>query len=461
MTLSSKLSRRRWLQTAGVASAALPFPRLFSAPKARAQEGSEPRFMLLMTSAHGMQPHAFRMNVPGLIDGQDSSASLSRAALSPILQPLQQHAGKLNVIEGLAKTSSLLGGTTAHASSAHTLCHYPTSRRTGSPKGGGPSLDVIVGRALGRPDRYRFLVWGVGGGANASWSARDIANAPVRSPVEAWKQLFDVDVANATPLHYVAQRYQALAGRLSGEDRARIDQHQQLVAETGARIRGIAGASCEETMATPPNSYPNKLEMVEQYARLAAIAFSCDLTRVIVFSVGQLTASEFGAPPLDVHQEVAHGSGASDPNDPTQPRDPRRAQRMSDYCRRHAEYLNAFLNELDSVPMLGGSLLDHTLVCWSPHMATGDHNIVEGYHVLAGGGAIGMTTGRYLRYAASRPNPRPDLYGAKSDRIGPAHTQLHYTLCEKLGVRQDSLGTPDARSGEGEAIVLNAPLPLL
>jgi hypothetical protein len=98
--------------------------------------------------------------------------------------------------------------------------------------------------------------------------------------------------------------YERLIPRLSEVERRRLDLHRPQIRDLENRLqpRTSGGPMCDTNFNA--NGDP-----MDPFARLATLALSCDVTRVVALNVGELSAAEFGAPiGSDVHQDWAHGT---------------------------------------------------------------------------------------------------------------------------------------------------------
>jgi hypothetical protein len=455
------LNRRRFLTGLGLGTAGLFLPSLGWRPGrsgvADAQDSIPKRFVLVWT-AHGTVRSRWKIDRPDLPTDRDVEfelGGLAESEMSPILQPFHRHREKLLVLEGIAQTSTLADAVANnhYAARSHLLTGAPF-RGSDVVRPTAKSLDQYIAEAVRREGRFASLELGTN---RSSLSTRDGGEVvPVQTnPGAAFDMVFPRDAVEAEPsvddvvrgeqrsvLDFARDEYDRVLPRLAAEDRRKLEQHRDMVRDLERRIAALSGATCGR-----PELMASEAEF-EHFARIAAAALSCDLTRVVSIQMQQLQTAEFGAPPGDVHQDYAHA--AVEGNDHA-------VHWMTEYNLHHAREIAFLLDLLDSVPEGTGTLLDNTVVVWLTEMATGTHELRDIPVVMAGGCQGAFRTGRYLRYAQNRPMPvRP--WGPYPP-IGPAHSHLLVSLAQAMGLELNALPMEAATAAEGGTIDLTGPLP--
>jgi hypothetical protein len=226
--------------------------------------------------------------------------------------------------------------------------------------------------------------------------------------------------------------------------------HREIVRDLETRSAVLSQLQCEAPQDL--STAPGNIEHAKAFADLTAAAFACDLTRVATIQLAQLTNSEFGAPPGDVHQDYAHQAG-SDPNATLQ---------MTNYSRKNTEVFGYLLDALSRYDDGDGTLLDSTVAVFMTELATGPHDLDKIPVVMAGSAGGHFRTGRYLSHAQDSANPHehPNYGGAASRPIGPGHNHLLVSLMQSMGLEDDSIGMTNAvtRDGNNTEIDLTGPL---
>jgi hypothetical protein len=278
------------------------------------------------------------------------------------------------------------------------------------------------------------------------WQGPGVRLEAERSASHAFDRLFAAAVpstptdasrirdARGAILDFVRREYDLAGARAGASDRARLEQHRDLLGDLASRVASLSSVSCG-TPARPAGT------AMQQLMRLTTAALACDLTRVVSLQSAPLDPAEFGAPPGDVHQDYAHMGG-----------DPAKIMWMERYYATHATQLAFLLGELDAIVEADGStLLDNTVVCWLSELATGNHETWNIPAVVAGGA---LRKGRYVHYGRDRRNPLDDRHGL----IGRGHNELLVTIAQAVGASITAVGKPSVMSLDGSPIRLDRPL---
>lgn len=470
MSDSRMLSRRSLLAGLGLGAGSLFLPSLLGRRgphvPAAAQDMAPQRFILFWT-AHGTVRPNWKLNHPGLVAGRDSEIDLTAVTeeeMSPILRPLHRHRAKLNIIEGLAQTSTIADvPTNNHEAARAHLLTGARYRLEDYARAAAPSIDQLIAAGIRRDDRFRSLEYGtasiVSGGGGSIIPAQRRSN-------QAFDQLFPagstgdetsvddlVRARRGSVLDLANDEYDRLSRRLSGEDRRKLELHRDMIADLESQVRSTAMISCEAPVL-------DDAQLFQQFARLTAAAVACDLSRVVSLTWGQLDTVEFGAPAvLDVHENYAHQAIEDAPAGESASA---RAARddanhwMSEYNLHHAEQFAFLLDLLDSIPEGDGTVLDNSCVLWLTELATGTHDLEDIPVVMAGGAGGEFRTGRYLRYAQNRPMPATPW--GTTNTIGPAHSKLLVSIAQAFGLPLDALPFSSSTAQTGGALDWSGPL---
>jgi hypothetical protein len=389
-------------------------------------------------------------------------SSLGVSDFSEILQPLHAHRNKLLVVDGLCMASAeadlLLNG--------HDLGtrHALTCARFINGTAGGPSIDQIVAQQVAVPGRVPSLELAVINTRNggAIWRGPGLAVAPDKEPSSVYSRLFPSSFVGTTPtmadrvqgaqqsvLDVVQAQYAALAPRLSSTDRQKLELHRDLVRDVELRLEGLPAAECARPSAPSTNGSSdasNYDSRAEAMFSLSAAALACDLTRVVTIQMDQLTNSQIGAPPGDVHADYAHQWETN----------PTAHQMMTNYGKKHAQHFASLLAKLDAIPEGNGTLLDSCAVLWVGELADGTHHF-RPWPVVIGGGA--MRGGRYVYLPAETPNPSPyDTYPGWDPLVGPPHNKMWVSVARAVGADIDQVGDTALTCVGGEVVDCTGPL---
>jgi hypothetical protein len=472
--MSSKIMnphRRQLLNMMGLTAGSLFLPSLVGDKKAYAQ-GPQKRLFVFYTP-HGPVNQRWQMRSNGKVADYRSGAkpdasmettfalnSVPQTNWSQILAPLYAHRAKINVLEGLAMTSALLDVSTNNhnAGTSHSLTGakmvYPGGfKQEGG--GGGSSIDQIVADKIADPNKIKSLYYNTG-----VWSPVFRGKSEQQgegSVYKAYEKLFPLSQSGNAMFDYLKTRradvfgavkgeYEKLAPRLGGEDKAKLDNHFQLVSELQQQIKykAEAGAKCSSRPAMNPGDQDLEPAHIKGFGQIITAAFACDMTRVATLALTTpnaktLTDATVGLDiHVDMHQDIAHAAT---------PANPMAYDKMSKYYAMLAGHFASILSMFDSVTVDGSkTLLDQTVCVWLCELANGPHDLHDIMAVTAGSGGGYFKTGNYIKFAENQSVPR-------KNNIGPAHNKLLVSIAQSMGLTQDSIGMDDAQ--------LKGPLPNL
>ena len=234
------LDRRTFLRAAGV-TLALPMLDVMR-PRLRAAEAEKaiPRRMVAIETNMGILPQFFFPDKAG-----------KDFALTPYLERLKAHRANMTVFSGV----SLPGVTGAHAAEKCFLTGTPHPERGGFRN--GVSLDQFAAEQIGNKTRYPSLVLAMSSEGSTLSYTRSGAPIPAeRSPKKVFQTLFlqgkkEEIAANVEALQqgrsmldFVAEQSKRLNGKLSKDDKQRMDQYATSVANSNAGcIRRKSGST--------------------------------------------------------------------------------------------------------------------------------------------------------------------------------------------------------------------------
>jgi Protein of unknown function (DUF1552) len=461
------LTRRKLLQSTGLAAGTLFLPSLLSG-RAAAQAAPPKRIIVFFTQ-HGTVYPNWRMRPQGQGDSEAFTAELAPLAqpeFSQILQPLHAMRQKLTVLDGLAMASAeadeLINEHTK--GTAHALTGARMQDETSA---GGKSIDQLIADHIALEGRRRSLELAIirASSGGAVYQGAGQALPPDTDPTSTVSRVFPADDGpdeeapvdpmervQSSILDLVADEYERLAPRLSGEDRDKLEAHLNLVREAEVRTRELQLLSCERpTLGALENNFATRAYYDTRFTAMASVitaALACDLTRVVTLQLDQLTSEHCGVGSADIHAEYAHQQDV-EPG----------ATVMTTYGRVHAAHFAELLAMLDAVPEGNGTLLDNTVVVWCGELATGTHKFTRWPVVIGGGGNLGLQTGRYHRYPATVPTPNqhPEWQGV-DPLIGPPHNRMWMRVAELVGAPLEKVGDETLTTTTGTTIDCTEPL---
>ncbi|MDP2341293.1 MAG: DUF1552 domain-containing protein [Deltaproteobacteria bacterium] len=458
-----QLRRRRFLQACGLGAGSLFLPSL----SARAQAAPPKRLVVLYTQ-HGFVYDSVKMRPPGTNETADfdvAMAELDDSQLSRVLRPLAPFKDRLSVVDGLAMVSA--EGDIAfnehekgarHALTGATMIDDPNGALAGA-----ASFDQVIARAIAKPGRLDSLEFAVTETQNGGGVYRGVGQPipPDDDPRGAFSRLFPpaqgggelstadkVRLGQKSVLDRVAQQYDKLLPRLSGEDSKKLALHRDLVRSAELRVQALQDLQCgrpdEPSIVNDFNSVQFYESRFDAFVDLTAAALACDLTRVVTIQMSQLRNDHLGIAG-DVHADFAHNSDTNAES----------IEVMSKYGEVHGEHMRRLLVALDSVPEGNGSLLDNCAVLWCSELANGTHGYNLWPGIVAGGAGGALRTGRYLRFVPDTPNPTQNpQFGNVEPIIGRPHNQLLTSLAKAVGADVDAIGTSELFTTEGVRVPL-------
>jgi hypothetical protein len=366
---------------------------------------------------------------------------------TPILKPLEPFRDRLLVLSGLNSIppARQAGAVGVHArASTRFLTDMAPKSTNGADLEAGISMDQIAAKELGRHTQLASLEFGLestesgascDNGFNCvytstiSWRGASTPLPAEHNPREVFERMFG-DTTSTDPatrrariqqersiLDSVSQRIARLEQKVGSGDRAKLDEYFEAIRDIERRIQNAEEQSAREL---PVVEHPPGIPATfEEHARLMydlyALAYQCDLTRVITFMIAHefsgRTYPEIGVP--DAHHPISHHQN-----------DPLRLAKLTKINTFHTTLFASFLNKLKSTSDGDGSLLDHVMIVYGAGMSNSNAHDPKNLPILlAGGGAGQLKSGRHLRFPKDTPL-----------------ANLHVTLLDKLGVRVEKLG---------------------
>lgn len=484
------LHRRRFLQAAGLGAGSVLLPSLVYRKGARAQPvaGDPPRLVICYTE-HGVvhESWAMRQGRPDNQRWEYELGPLTEQEFSPALRPLWRHRNKMTIIDGLCMATAIADPYgDGHAKGWCSSLTGGIARETiESVKSNAakPSIDQVIGKALRAKDplltdlvtqEYGIYQYNFHAAIYGETSpGAPVARLPhLEQPRGAFDRMFPngdgtappdpVRVAQPDVLASVASMYDKVQGRLSQQDRRKLEQHRDLVRDMEQRLRRLAGFSC----GTPPSivdrywgqvPHPQRWnEHVTSFWDLTRAALSCGMSRVVSMQWGQLDVSMIGGTG-DLHHDYAH------PSDPNQAQDPNHAQAkvvMTNFTAKYADYIAQLADKLDDVPQENGTLLDNTMILMVSEISHGGHDHDRWPIAIIGGGNF-LRSGRYLNFEKETLTTTTASWVNENTKIGYPHNHLLVSIARAMGVETDTIGDASVRpkKASAPAIDLRGPLP--
>ncbi len=421
-TSPRRVSRRSFTAGLGAALLAAPFLGLLTrSRKAGAATGARAKRLVVFFTPNGTVPARWRPT------GTETSWSFPAGS---ILEPLAAHRQKLVVVDGLQFV-----GANNHEGGMGAML---TGSGASGDESRGMSVDQYVAAAIGGATRLRSLelgvqtsAWGGSVQTRMSYAGAGQYAPPDDSPRGVYSRLYgdampggaDVAVARRqSVLDAVKGDLGELRSHLGGEEQHKLDQHLTSLRELERSLGGgtCSGGTPVADVAIHANDNFPAIGRAQMDLLVASLA--CGATNVasiqwahtvtpVVFTWLGLTEGHHGLS----HMDDGNAAGVA---------------AFVQAERWFATQFGYLLDKLAAAPDPegGGSLLDTTLVVWAKEMGDSRaHVCTDVPFVVAGGGAF--TPGRYLRTS------------------GAPHARLLVSICQAMGLTNNSFGTAAAGTG--------------
>ena len=368
--------------------------------------------------------------------------------LPDILKPLAKIRPYVSVISGMTCDKARANGDGAgdHARAMAAFLTGCQARKTGGTNiRAGVSVDQIAAQKRGTETRFPSLEFGLEGGQqsgscdsgyacvyqhNLSWRGESQPMAKETDPRAAFDRLFGGGSATEAAaartrrearrksvLDFVREDAKRLENKLSGHDRAKLDEYLSDIRE----LEGRLGSAAKEAVAFKPDmkrpaAVPPKFEdHAALMGDILALAFQADLTRVATCVYGN-DGSNRNYPELEIrdgHHEISHHG--------------KNAEKQAKIKRINTHHLASFarfLEKLRSIKDGEGNLLDRSMIVLGSGLGDGDrHNHDELPILLCGGGDGTLKPGRHVRFPFNTPLTNLHLallqrFGAPTQRLG-------------------------------------------
>jgi Protein of unknown function (DUF1552) len=430
MSSHSTISRRTLLRGVGC-TVALPWLEALPLLAKDATPASPKRFAA-MFMGNGISPKNWSAKGVG-----------AEMELSKSLEPLKPLRSRLNVITGLFNKSAT--GVGIHPGQTGNILSGAALQK-GAVLHGGVSVDQVLAQHFEEETPQPSLVLGceqpstgyhetnfsMAYSSHISWQD---ANSPVPMevyPSLAFDSLFDNQGSRRTSsiLDRVKDQTAALAPKVSGADKAKLDEYLTSVREVEKRIsktrnaeRGIRNEKQNaNSLKRPENGLPEDIrEHMRLMCDIIALAFQTDKTRVATLLMCRDLSGLF-YPFLDVR--TAHHPASHDENSDAY-------ERITRFYVGHIAYLATKLSEMKEGD---STVLDNSCLMFVSNMWAGSQHDSSKLPVLTVGGLGGkLETGRVLDYKDKGDDNRKlcGLYlsvmnrmGVKADKFGDATSPL-------------------------------------
>lgn len=200
-------------------------------------------------------------------------------------------------------------------------------------------------------------------------------------------------------------------------DRLKLEEYVEALRDVERRIQMAERQNTRELpVVEQPVGVPSDYaEHAKLMMDLLALAYQTDLTRISTFMLAREVSGraypEIGV--SDSHHPLSHHQDEAAKLE--------RLHMVNEYHFRQFAYL---VEKLAGLPDGDGSMLDSTLFLYGTGISDSNTHFHDDLPIaLVGGKAAGINGGRYIRYAEGTPL-----------------ANLHLTILEKLGIREETLG---------------------
>ena len=422
------MRRRRFVQTLGAGSLALPLASTWSPRRARAANGTARRILFFYYPDGVVGPSA-----DGDATKWHASGGEHDFSLSPLLAPLEDFADRCVFFNGLTMGATDSG---SHPGGAKKLL-------TATDGGNGISIDQHLAGTVGADMPFRHVYLGAmaneagaSGDKHISYPSPGVSTSPQDDPGAAFDFLFgqvqpggdfEPDPRKVTVIDAILDDMDRLRGQLGAVESAKLDLHLEALREVEDRIKSVGMLSCEDpSVAMPdlgnglydPAAFP---DILRAQSEIMVLAMACGLTRV-----GRLQAShhtselimsrfegtEMYDPDFDMRSHQASHYGPT--HDMSKPEYAAYFQQRRWWVEQYASVLE--LMDALPEPEGDGTMLDNSLVLLCTEVCDGNtHLHDEMPFVLAGEGGGAVNPGRLLSHPGRR---HADLLIALANAMG-------------------------------------------
>jgi len=443
--MSHRIERRTFLKGVGTALA-LPMLEVMAPTTALAQTvKAQPVRM-----AFAFVPNGINME-------QWTPAAAGPLEITPILEPLRELKGSLNVITGLAQNNAaaLGDGPGDHARSTATwLTGVHCKKTAGADIHNGISADQVAAQSIGGRTRFPSLEIGCERGglngdcdsgyscaysSNISWRSATTPVAKEVNPRQVFERLFgNGDAIEALEsrakrakyersiLDFVAEDTDALRGRLGKHDQMKLEEYLQSVREVEQRLvrmeKDTKQVAPPSQVKAPIGVPQDRGEHIRLMGDMMVLAFQADLTRICTFMLANDGSNrpyrEIGI--SEGHHDISHHGN-----------DAAKLDKKRQIDTFHMTQMAYVLKKMQGIQELDGrTLLDNTVLVYGAGISDGNRHNHDHLPVLvAGRGGGRLRAGRHMVVAEQTPMNNLflsmlDFVGVKVETLGDSTGKL-------------------------------------
>lgn len=361
--------------------------------------------------------------------------------ISEILQPIEHHRQKINVITNLGHALAYgPGGATGNHNRSSATYISGAKAEFGAQPFLGITVDQVAAKRLGQQTPLPSLELMIeeasvscGDGLSCAyrntiaWQGESSPLPMQNNPQVVFEHLFG-DGANASQrdarraqslslLDSVGTQIKTLDKKLSAADRNRLDQYLTDIREIERRIKQAAShITADIAVPDKPAGIPNDLDThIKLMYDLQVLAWQAEITRISTFMMAcELSGAVYAKSGVrDGFHTLSHHSNNEE-----------NKARFAVLNRYHVSLFGYFLDKLEAVKEGDGTLLDNALVLYGSGMSDGNSHNHDPLPVVLAGRAGGKLEGnRHLVFPPKTPM-----------------SNLLLSMLDKLGIEQTSFG---------------------
>ena len=442
--MSSRISRRSFLAKSFATGAALQLPWIGRTPKAHA---AGPLNFFTVFVPDGC--------IPSLWNPKGGERDFTLPTMS---DPLQAVRDEMIFLEGVG----MYGGEPSHPGGSKKVLTATAPQ----------SLDIFLGPKLKAGAPFDSVQLGVGsnfenGSGSISFVGTGQEAKPDDNPLNAFDRLFGGKMSTTpmpgmpgTPmgdpdlprkqkksiLDVIKADVSSLESKLSAGEKSKLELHLQALREVESRLSGMvmppggapgapgAPMSCDQAgfnkggYVNVGTGYPQHYHKAENFMTvgqlqtdLAVLALSCGITHVTTLMWSHaVSPTKVNGGTIGNHDASHYGTNPASAT----------GQQFIRNRRWFMQKLAELIDRMKRTPYASSNLLDHTIIYLCSDINDGDlHDHRSIPFALAGGGAAGVSRGRYLNFT-----------GKGQGGQNETHAKLLVSIARKLGVMVDSYG---------------------
>jgi hypothetical protein len=362
--------------------------------------------------------------------------------LGKVLEPLTPHRSKLTFVRGLYNAEALKGN--IHSSQTGNLLSGAPLASGGAIRS-GTSIDQLLAQRIGNRTKVPSLVLGCEPSmasvhknysmlysSHISWSSPTTPTPLEIYPALAFDRLFkdNSSATDASVLDSVLSDAKSLRGKISQDDRTKLDEYLNSVREVEQRIeqagkrselQGWRPASDKPDQPRPKDGVPQDIaEHMRLMCDILVLGFQTDTTRFCTLKLNN-DHSSLRFPNLGVDYMIHHLLSHTDGDD---------WLKVNRFFMEQVAYI---ARKLDSIQEGERTALDNSVLMYCSSMLTGGHNAEQLPVVMVGRAGGKLQTGRVL-----------DYLGKENRKM----CSMFLSLLEKYDVKLDRFGDSDQKLSE-------------